>query len=100
MKQHIDPLATRPTVALQGLGEDGQWRTSGAKEYPPRLRRAMVTAAAEEVRQRLAKDDYLFVPVGTIPAHLLGWAAVLENRSAVAHRGAHCPDYQVDRVGS
>lgn len=75
------------------IGEDGQWRTSGAKEYPPRMCRAMVTAVAEEVRRRLTTGDCRFVPLSTILAHLLQWAVELERKSA-AIRGVHRPDYQ------
>lgn len=88
-----DPLAIRPHTSLCGRDQDGSFRTAAAKEYPPRLCRALIIATLTGIRHRLSQH-------GSVNAQSLThdeqtWVTNLHAAATEANlSGKYLPDFQ------
>eukprot|EP00438_Fugacium_kawagutii_P031230 Skav211061 [mRNA] locus=scaffold314:89953:93480:- [translate_table: standard] len=84
----------RPTTHLGGWNiYDRCYRTAAAKEYPPKLCRAMVWSTLNVARKRIAREGARVVPWTSLPERERSWLNQLAS-AALELSHEFMPDYQ------
>ena len=86
---------TRPTAVLTRYDRVNKcFRTSAAKEHPPRLCEALVRASFLSLRQRIRRSGFSYVQWDELDPSARLWAQAVADRSQSSFSTPFLPDYQ------
>lgn len=92
MYSRQDPLARTPAEQAIGIGEDGRFKTSAHKEYPPPFCNALAGTIIDEVGRRSASG--CCEASSDINSELLSWLRNASTECGMVRTTSWLPDYQ------
>lgn len=76
------PGVAYPRAVLGGKSADGSFRTAAAKEYPPGLCRALITAGVCGLRRRHIREGIRRIPAASFESDALEWLCEMSRASS------------------
>ena len=95
LHRHVLPDQVRPSAVLSGRDETtGQFRTAGAKEYPPGFCAALVHTLLGGLAARHCKESLRVVQWSQLEERDRDWITAVELASSRCISSHFLPDYQ------
>ena len=83
-----------PRFQLGGIGQDGQFRTAQAKEYPPQLCKGLVAAVMTNARRKIRAGQTRVVSLSSLAEDELQWLNEITTAGHEVVQNRWLPDYQ------